>query len=173
MIKKKTGKCCDCGKETILCDGRCNYHYWRHRDAEGAAKRKAKGITSDAYGDKRAVDRWFQEQINQMPDRCEECNERLYNYAPHALRSFVAHVVPKRKVYGCPSVKMHPMNRLFLCTPCHTNYDTWGADKVTQMNCYRLAVERFLLLCGAIAEQEWKNVPGHLIDASYEQLNKG
>lgn len=31
MIKKKIGLCSDCGKETFLIAGRCQYHYWLHR----------------------------------------------------------------------------------------------------------------------------------------------
>lgn len=32
-IKPKTGPCLDCGRETRLIAGRCQYHYWKHRNS--------------------------------------------------------------------------------------------------------------------------------------------
>lgn len=32
-IQPKTGPCLDCGRETRLIAGRCQYHYWKHRNS--------------------------------------------------------------------------------------------------------------------------------------------
>jgi hypothetical protein len=170
-IKPKKGNCCDCAepKEVYLTAGRCQFHYAKYRQQVGKERRIARGIDANAYQDKRDLDNWFHFQISNMPKCCENCGEPLNQFAPWAARSFVAHIVRKKTV---PSVKMHVVNRLFLCLICHTNYDNWGSDKIVQMKCYPLAVERFALFMGKISDDEWKHVPTHLIDSAYEHINK-
>ncbi len=162
-IKPKTGKCLDCGPdvgERSLISGRCQTHYWQHRADVKAAARQASGISINKQAQKKAMDLWFVNQIKQLPKRCENCNEPLIVFAPWAARSFVAHIVPKRHFI---SVATHPLNRVFLCLQCHTNYDNWSEAKVQRMPVISTCKERFLAFADEIPASEWRYLPDWLI----------
>lgn len=75
-------------------------------------------------------------------------------------RIATAHVLPKRKEYGFPSVAANPINRLFLADSCghHTMYDSsW--EKAATMKVWPMAVEIFKKLYPLIPASERKNIP--------------
>lgn len=163
-IKQKVGQCIDCepGPDKPLIAKRCNFHYWKYRNS-------LKPPAEDKFQDKKLMDIWFAEQVNQLPKCCENCGEPLIQFAPWAAKAYIAHIVPKRLFI---SVKRHPLNRMFLCLICHTNYDNWGdGDKISSMPVFGLLVERFMTFRSSIADDEWKHLPGYLIDAAFDELN--
>jgi len=103
---------------------------------------------------------WFVERINEQTGVCMECGGSTvcteYVYA----RMTVAHVLPKREDYGCPSVATHPDAALELCAKngCHHKYDNSGED-VVKMVCWPIAVEKFKRIYPFIAQNERKNIP--------------
>jgi hypothetical protein len=151
-IKPKIGKCADCDKLTSLTAGRCNFHYWKYRNSLKRAKEPAE----DKYNEKRAMDLWFAEQIKQMPKCCENCDEPLNHYALWGAKAYVAHIVAKRLF---KSVKMHPLNRVFLCIQCHTNYDNWSEAKVSKMRVIQLCIERYEQFANEIISDERRYLP--------------
>lgn len=92
---------------------------------------------------------------------CQNCGAFIPS---HYYRSSTAHVLPKRKEYGFPSVSAHPKNRLFLGSNCgcHFKYDrSW--DDASNMAVWPLAVERFKEIYPYIAPEELKNLPNVLL----------
>ena len=64
---------------------------------------------------------------------CEECGNKLKGNV-----SEIAHVLPKSYF---KSVMCNDLNVLYLCgmyseKQCHSNYDTWSAEKVKEMNIF-------------------------------------
>lgn len=151
MIKDKMGICIDCGPEAgerVIMAKRCckakPYHYQLFKTNKYKAKMKTskseKNSRIAAQNNGLTVDQWFSEQIAIMPRNCENCSETLYRNAIWGCRTYIAHIVPKRSF---ESVTVHPMNRLFLCGDCHTNFDRKGSDYIVGMTCWPVAVQRF------------------------------
>jgi hypothetical protein len=161
-IKPKKGICIDCGpesQETYLTAQRCKNHYWKHRAAVKAAANKQSDKYPDKQAEKNALDKWFRRAIEQMPSRCEECDDLLINFAPWALKSFVAHVLPKGK---CKSVATHPDNKVYLCLICHTNFDNWGEEKVQKMKIFPKILDIQLLLVKHLKHNELDSIPAYV-----------
>lgn len=79
-------------------------------------------------------------------------------------RIATAHVLPKRKEYGFPSVSSNPINKLILADSCghHSMYDSsW--EKAATMKVWPLAIEIFKKLYPLIAAAEKKNIPEVLL----------
>ena len=103
--------------------------------------------------------------------RCEECGKPISK--PKYYRSSTAHVLPKRKEYGFPSVAADPLNRLFLgagmnktCN-CHDIYDSsWEA--ASKMKIWRKAVAIVIELYPKIHPSEHKNIP----DILWKEIEK-
>lgn len=99
---------------------------------------------------------------------CMECGAKIpekikmigKKFSLDGYRCATAHVLPKRKEYGFPSVASNPINRLFLGSGCgcHNKYDSsWEA--AATMKVWPLAVEIFKKLYAVIAVNERKNIP--------------
>lgn len=169
-INPKTGNCIDCcgNEQKYIMAGRCisapYFHYQKHKQAlynkRQSSKKKAKTLRTVAKGGM-SLGQWFNVQISMMPSECENCNAYLNPYAPWSARAYIAHIVPKRYF---ESVMVHPMNRLFLCIDCHSNYDNWLSKEVEQMRCWSIAVGRFKLFKNEIPTTEHKHLRGSLND---------
>lgn len=151
MIQRKEGICVDCGsakgnKPLIAkrCINQPNFHYQKHQKEEyikkQSQKKKSKSKSLSDANNGQTLGNWFNEQINQMPRQCENCEEYLNPYAPWSARAYIAHIVPKRNFL---SVMVHPINRLFLCIDCHTKFDNSLSKEIVKMKCWPIAVERF------------------------------
>lgn len=160
-IKQKTGQCIDCedGPDKPLIAGRCQFHYWKHRNKVKADADKCKEPDADKQAQQKALDLWYHNQIQQLPECCENCEAPLNRFAPWAAKAYIAHIVPKRNF---ESVKIHPLNRVFLCLICHTNYDNWSEAKVQKMAVIPICMERFAQFADAIATAEWRYLPDWL-----------
>ena len=98
-------------------------------------------------------------ELAKMP-YCMECGEFIPSWA---YRSATAHILPKRKEFGFPSVASNPLNRLFLCgiNGCHDKTHTWATFET--MKVWPLAVESFKKIYPYINKVELKNIPGLLL----------
>lgn len=99
---------------------------------------------------------------------CQECNAPIpekikqigKKFTLDGYRCATAHVLPKKKEYGFPSVASNPINRLFLGAGCgcHNKYDSsW--EKAATMKVWPMAVEIFKKLYPLIPAHERKNIP--------------
>lgn len=164
-IKPKTGKCLDCGPNEphrYVMAGRCyvapNFHYQKHKEdvykKRQSYKKKAKTLRTSAKCGI-TLGQWFNNQIAIMPKECENCEAYLNPYVPWSARAYIAHIVPKRNI---ESVMVHPLNRLFLCIDCHTNYDNWLNKDIMLMKCWPIAVARFNKFKHLIEADEYKHL---------------
>lgn len=107
----------------------------------------------------RTLEKWFEQTMKAV-----EKNPYCWNCGKFIPRSFYkaacAHIVPKRKTYGFPSVSTHDMNFVVLGAGCgcHAKYDnSW--DDAQSMKIWPIAVERFKTFCLEIDKKELKNLP--------------
>lgn len=108
---------------------------------------KPKALTEAKKSFKQELNVFYASQILQIPERCENCNEKLNAYSSFAKRSVTAHILGKGQ-NDFPMVATHPMNRMFLgcglfsdCS-CHSLWDLSDAETRKQMKCYPIALER-------------------------------
>lgn len=89
--------------------------------------------------------------------RCWNCGEEILR--PFA-RAAIAHILPKRKDHGFPSVATQPMNYLILGAGCgcHGHYDrSWG--DASKMQIWPEAVRRFRMFAHTIPSEEFTRLP--------------
>ena len=98
---------------------------------------------------------------------CDSCGTTCWNCGCFVglsyIRAATAHIIPKREVFGCPSVATHPYNYLILgaVCGCHQKYDrSW--DDASKMKVWELAKERFSKFANEIALDERRNIPEQL-----------
>jgi hypothetical protein len=168
-IKPKTGQCMDCPEDSKpqgLIAGRCERHYWQHRNEQKAGKgagrvssrlpdyaaRKAPNKRIEGLGD------WFVERRGEMTGYCQECGCKTAKHNDAFFTFSIAHILPKSIESGFPSVATNPNNWLELCIDCHTKYDRhWeGAAK---MKSFPTAKARFLQFQHLIAPEERRRIP--------------
>lgn len=123
---------------------------------------KNKEVVGDNIGDKvqqAQMDLFWltaAREIDKNP-RCWECGV----FIPSKFyRAATAHVLPKRKEYGFPSMAGNLNNYLVLGAGCgcHFRYDScW--EKAAQMKVFALAIEKFKILYPLIPASERKNIP--------------
>lgn len=157
----KIGRCVDCSdvKEKPLIAGRCNQHYWKHRDKVNKEKRKGtvKEVTKQKSKDELTI--FFDEQSKILPATCENCGDKLPRHIPFLVRSAICHIVPKRFF---KSVQTNPLNVWFGCMKCHHDYDDRGWSFARQMKVWPLVVKRFLQFKDQIDVTEYKHLPDEL-----------
>lgn len=152
-IKQKFGNCLDCGKYGPVTSGRCGPCYKKHRAKVCKAKKDASPTGKEEKAFKNELSVYFANQTLVMPATCENCNSSLTSTKNFHPRAPIAHILPKRKNGGFPSVATHPQNKLFLCLDCHTKFDNDGKDKVKQMPVFQLAIERLKEFVHLITEK--------------------
>lgn len=157
----KIGKCKDCSYQGKLIAGRCQNCYWRYRSS---LKKKSKDrITDDSKLEAGSLKSWFDNQIKQAPRYCEECGAPLAASIRFIPTAIVAHIFPKRKEYGYPGVATHPLNRMFFCIDCHTNFDNLGESHVSKMQSFSLIKTRAIKVYNDMAEDEQRRAYKNLI----------
>lgn len=132
MIKTKTGQCADCppgGADKPLTAGRCQFHYWKHREAVN--KDKKSNVDKREEAKQNTV--FFASQVPQIPKKCEECGKPLVFSQSWMIKAAIAHILPKAIF---ETVRIHPQNRWFGCLDCHTDYDNRGAEHVVKMKIF-------------------------------------
>jgi 5-methylcytosine-specific restriction endonuclease McrA len=122
-------------------------------------KLKGKKPASVERHEKIVKGQFFADAIKAAPDRCQNCNNTLNGTKAINPAAIVAHIIPKSKTNGCPSVAAHPLNKVYLCGDCHTNMDNQGCDFITEMKIYDLMKRRVVLMWGEIPANERRRVP--------------
>ena len=126
----------------ITKDGLCQNHYWKENAKKNAEKKKKNGTAKAKAKTAKDLNVFFASQLPEIPSCCENCGSSLKWQKMNNFKSIIAHILPKRKVGGFPSVATHPKNSMFLCSDCHANMDNKGKEWVQQMNCFPLMIER-------------------------------
>ena len=164
-IKPKKGRCKLCPPnfpETYITkDGLCQNHYWSENAKKNAEKKKKNGTAKAKAKTAKDLNVFFASQIPEIPSCCENCGSSLKWQKMNNFKSIIAHILPKRKVGGFPSVATHPKNRVFLCLECHTNMDNKGSDFVKNMKCFDLICERFFEFEHLLSEADKQRLPLH------------
>lgn len=155
MFDKKKGVCVDCNCERLIYSKkRCQECYWKNNAKENEAKKKKNGKTANKNKTAKEMNLFFASQIPDIPNFCENCGDSLRWQKQNNFKSIIAHILPKRKVGGFPSVATNPNNRVFLCLICHHNMDDLGKDFVLKMNCFDLIIERLRKFVHLIKENK-------------------
>lgn len=87
---------------------------------------------------------YFASQAMVMPERCENCGERLDLSDSFSRKAQTCHILPK-SIFT--TVKSHPQNKMFMCCfhGCHGHgvWDDNDSVKRKSMKVYKIAIERF------------------------------
>lgn len=161
-IKPKKGKCVDCdpsAPERFLTGGRCAFHYRIYLSTKNRDKKS--NVEKRETAKKLTV--FFASQILEAPDYCEnDCGTSIRYFKNIRSRVIVAHILPKRKTGGFPTVADNPNNVVFLCPDCHTNYDNGGSDFASKMPALEIMRERFKKFQNLLTVSEFMRVPEYL-----------
>jgi len=158
-IKQKLGICIDCSdtrKKPVMakrCTSGPHYHYQAHKRSIYASRSTKRANSKNSSS---GLSKWFQMQISLMPSTCQECGDYLNHNAIWGPKAYVAHILPKRHF---ESVSTHPLNCVFLCVRCHTNYDTWGVDKVSLMKVFPFILQRLSHFMKHVQQDEYGHLP--------------
>lgn len=158
----KTGKCLDCDYNGVLIAKRCKSCYWKHRHEVNEKKRYTTRKEDKKGNDSPSLAPWFKKQIASAPKCCEECGENLGSSIRFIPSAIIAHIWPKREVYGYPSVATHDQNRMFFCIDCHTNFDRLGKDHIENMRSFELIKHRATIVFHDMTQEEQRKAYLHL-----------
>jgi hypothetical protein len=141
------------------CDGECRREvkkkkiYYLNRSPKIATKPKKKLCDKEINsGD---LNRWFLERAKECTGICSCCGK------PSSIRSGVfwkwsiAHIFPKEKIHGFPSIATHPDNWIELCIQCHTLFDR-SLHVAHTLPCWGIVVKKFLIFEEDIKETSRK-----------------
>lgn len=161
-IRIKIGQCEDCPEgspDKPLTKKKCGFHYRIYLNT----KNKNKPANVEKINVKKDLTVFFASQILEAPDYCEnECGTSIVYFRNIRSRVIVAHILPKRKNGGFPTVATHPKNRVFLCPDCHTDFDNKGADFARTMPALKIMRERFAEFGKLLTVGEFMRVPDYL-----------
>lgn len=137
----------------------------RSKTAKNTLSRKVHKLTTEEQKEKQQLQQWFDNvarKIEQHP-YCLECElNGVKTYIPLSqYRNASAHLLPKRKEYGFPSVATHPENFMgALGTTCghHYAYDRSWED-ASKMKVWPMAIDKIKKMLPFIAASEMKNLP--------------
>lgn len=136
-----------------------NKPYWMQRRDLKLGKKSDAEKKKDEKEEKKAKGVFFANQILKAPSRCEECNNSLAATKAINPTAIVAHIIAKSKTSGCPSVALHPLNKVYLCGDCHTDMDNKGAEHVQKMKVFPVMKERVAAFYDEIEPSERRRVP--------------
>ncbi len=169
------GICPDCTHERKqrLVKGKCPIHNWQDTLRRAAEKKQARMRerqsnyrlnTTPTVLTESDTQQWYRAQIAVAPNRCENCNDVLLRFPERVLFAMVAHIVPKSKF---ESVKLHPLNRMFLCSVgsqnnCHAKWDaSW--ERASKLPVLSIALKRFDEFKHLIHPSEHRWLPDFLL----------
>lgn len=164
-IKQKTGICPDCpegkGEQPVIA-GRCQYHYWKHRNGKNEPNKVRNRLVSQFANSEQGKDsslgEWFVERRAEMSGVCCNCGAASAKHSESFFIFSIAHILPKSRNSGFPSISQHPSNWFELCITCHTAYDSSWAT-ASKMPCFGIARERFKKFEPFIEISERRRIP--------------
>lgn len=143
-------------------------------------KKKTADAEAKKAGSEDSLEKWFLYFMETSEPVCAECGMRAdWLLEPQEdpkkaeayrliWRACQAHVLPKKKQYGFPSISTDRNNHIILFPSwgghlcgCHGFYDS-GWFNATTMKIWPQVQERFKILYPFIAEKERKNIPEQL-----------
>ncbi len=131
----------------------------RYMKERQALKLKAKPTAKEEKEGKQEKIGWYGRKINEANrQKCENCNKSLRPSMVINPATVVAHILPKRKDGGCPSVAFHDNNYMLLCEACHGAYDKASSEEIEQMPVYLIAYHRVQTFLHLIPANELRNV---------------
>lgn len=151
---KQNRKCLDCERQAVIAK-RCEGCYWRYRASIKKDRPKEREKLERTY----AIRSFFLGMDKIMPVNCEECGTRLPKSPVWMRRATMAHILPKRKDYGFPSVATNRLNIVFLCPDCHSDYDNRGKEHATKMKVFPLMRQRVQEMLPLLTDGEINRVP--------------
>lgn len=108
---------------------------------------------------------WKAEQQIRKKPQCLECKA----FIPDKFtRAAVAHLLPKNKEHGFPSIATHPLNWLPLGAGCGCHNKTHRWDTFQKMKVWPLVKQRIITMYPSIAKEELRNIPDFL----WEEIEK-
>ena len=149
------GQCPLCPKKAPakrLYGGLCSYHFNHQADDQSSETHQADETEKHK---KALLNKFFQEQVQLIPARCENCGARIV-FTAAGKAAHVCHILPKRHF---ESVMVHPLNRWFGCIICHTDYDNKGWSHAVTMPIWPSCVERFKKFMSLITDNELRFLP--------------
>jgi hypothetical protein len=155
----KCSKCPSSARSGLLIGGLCSYHFKGGGEVERNDAPQVEKLKVLAAKNK-TLKSWFDEQIKQCPDKCENCGQKIIIPPDITKRAAIAHVLPKKLF---KSVSTNELNRVFLCLICHSNFDSKGNDFAAKMPVAKIAKQRFENFKDLIAEEEKKHIPPYLL----------
>lgn len=169
----KLGKCPDCptgSRDKLLIGGKCMEHYQSNTKLlngqktakESKKAERPKAADREKSESKRVMAAFFESLIPKMPGKCMECGKALPRGGGWQTKATMAHILPKRKRFGFPSVACNEKNIVYLCIDHHTNYDNLGADYAKKMKIYPLLRQRVSEMWPLLTDEEKNKVPEHL-----------
>jgi hypothetical protein len=165
-IKQKTGKCTACGRNGPLITDKCNTCYWQHRAKENAGRttRPRYDISNqqDDQPQGKTMSEWFLERRAEMVGVCCNCGNKTAKHSDAFFVFSIAHILPKSRNSGFPSVGQHPDNWFELCMNCHTAYDSSWAT-AAKMPCFAIALKKFKRFGHLIAIPERRRIPEYFL----------
>lgn len=156
----KCPKCPSSARGGLLIGGLCSYHFKGGGEVERNDAPQVEKLKALAAKNK-TLKGWFDEQIKQRPEKCENCNEKIIIPPDITKRAAICHILPKKLF---KSVATHPNNRWFGRLICHANADNKGNDYAASMPVAKIAKQRFETFKDLIAEEEKKHIPKYLLN---------
>ncbi len=170
----KFGICIDCKKnveisgsepqQKPLVAGRCQFHYANYRRVVCAERKKNRNKVENSRNIPATVPEttvnlvsYYQYQMNKAKGYCANCGEPISRLDRH---SSIAHVLPKKKNHGFPSVADNPLNALELGPRCgcHNKYDlSWLS--ASKMKIFPQAVQIAIKLYPLLTQEEKGRFP--------------
>lgn len=155
---------------------------------KGIRKKSLKAIASEKAERENktdvGLDKWFEERMATSEPVCAECGMRAdwllepqedaKKSAAYKLmwRACQAHILPKKKTYGFPSIATNPENHIILFPSwgghlcgCHGFYDSNWYNASTMKIWPQVLQTMKKKLLPFIAENEKKNIPEQLLTA--------
>lgn len=123
-----------------------------------SAKKKAKDAAEKEYrnGGETEKQKWFRQQVKMMPEFCEETGLRLERHAFKYAVCSVAHILSQQQ---CPSVALHPANRVFLEPGFHKKFDAMSWEEKEQLGCWPKIKDRLISIWEDLAHDERRHFP--------------
>jgi len=179
MVNSKKNKieffCLSCGVIFPKWRGQCTCLKWstikereiipkKYSIPRVSPKRKEENKQPDIHQEE--LDKWFDARIAEAKEHpfCEECGcsvaNQLNSKDNWVRRASIAHIFPKRKIGGFPSVSCHEFNWVLLCIDHHHSLDSsWDAAR--KMKVWPMVVDKARLFSDTITEPRGK-IPDEL-----------
>lgn len=127
--------------------------------AHGFYAEDKKGKVTKDNERKKSLTAFYEEQLNIMPDKCQECGELLFKSMSINPRTVIAHILPKAHY---PSVEVNPDNVLYLCQLHHGRYDNQTQRFMNESKLAPLIRQKVKLLTPLLTDKEKARLPEYL-----------